>query len=263
MKTCLSKVPGYQPNIKNVPMQGDIDKALSEENVNSKRFKTVDDKKFNPEFKDLKEETEEEMFKITRGMGLRKIRGIVIATDAKIKANEGTVKEEDEGKMVVHNVGGMMGPEGFMYLSPKYVNTHYDDYGWSKKNHFRKNKLSYIEEYKANPGLIKPQYPLVSSLYSTKELQLKSLMFHELGHHIINKKEGLKSFLEKNFKNLGDRKHNSTHSKKDYNEWFAENFSYWAISRYYNEAPLGRPKDVIDPNFMMILNKLLNKKRIN
>jgi len=263
MKTCLSKVPGYQPNINNVPMQGDIDKALSKENVNSKKNKPIDDKKFDLKFSSLLGETKNDMDKITGRMRITRIKDVVIANDAKIKANEGTVKEEDEGKMVVHNVGGMMGPEGFMYLSPKYVNTYYDDHGWSKKNHFRKNKLSYIEKYKADPTLIKPQYPLVSSLYSTKELQLKSLMFHELGHHIVNKKRGLRSFLEKNFKNLGDRKHNSIHSKKNYNEWFAENFSYWAINNYYNEAPLGRPKDVIDPNFMLILNKLLNEKPIN
>jgi len=59
-------------------------------------------------------------------------------------------------------------------------------------------------------------------------------------------------------------KHISTYSlskldKKTLLEWFAENFSYWAMDKYEGVAPLGSSERVLDPQFIIIMINIHKK----
>ena len=109
-------------------------------------------------------------------------------------------------------------------------------------------------------------YGLFSGLYSTREKQLIAMLYHEMGHHLVNyyrNPNGKISRLKKAIMDLNIHTDvpatRSVRASINNDEWFAENFSYWAMNRYQKDAPIGAPKTVLDKKFMNLIRAILDK----
>jgi len=109
-------------------------------------------------------------------------------------------------------------------------------------------------------------YNLYAGLYSTRELQMMAHLYHEMGHHLVNyyrnpngKISNLKKAIMKIDIEVGTPITQSIRARKNNDEWFAENFSYWAMNRYQNEAPIGAPRSILDEKFMRLIREVLDK----
>jgi len=109
--------------------------------------------------------------------------------------------------------------------------------------------------------MITPLYNLYAKLYNTRESQILAHTYHEMGHHLVKSKK-LESLIVEAYKKVNKSRTatDSAYSRKNADEWFSENFSYWAMNNYHNEAPIGQPRRVLDPEFLIILRSLLDKK---
>jgi len=123
-----------------------------------------------------------------------------------------------------------------------------------------------INRYLAGEKMTKPGYNLFAGLYSTKELQILAHLYHEMGHHLVNyyknpyKKVSTLKKIIKDIKPEQDApKTRSTRASKNADEWFAENFSYWAMNKYQGESPIGPPRTVLDARFMQLIRQILDK----
>ena len=121
------------------------------------------------------------------------------------------------------------------------------------------DKVSNIFRSLNESGKITTIYGLYSDLYSTHKLQLLAQMYHEMGHHLLKTRK-LRSLIGEYQGTLKKPTSlNSKYSRKDSDEWFAENFSYWAMNNYHQEAPIGRPRDVLDNEFQLVLGRIKRK----
>lgn len=123
-----------------------------------------------------------------------------------------------------------------------------------------------INRYLAGEKMTKPAYNLFAGLYSTKELQILAHLYHEMGHHLVNyyknpynKVSTLKKIIKGIDPEQDAPKTRSIRASKNADEWFAENFSYWAMNKYQGEAPIGPPRTVLDVRFMQLIRQILDK----
>lgn len=122
-----------------------------------------------------------------------------------------------------------------------------------------------INSYLSGKPMTKPMYNLFAGLYNTKELQILAHLYHEMGHHLVNyyknpygKVSRLKKALNKIDVDTGVPRTRSIRASKNSDEWFAENFSYWAMNKYQDEAPIGAPRSLLDVRFMNLIRQILD-----
>jgi len=87
--------------------------------------------------------------------------------------------------------------------------------------------------------------------------KLRQTMYHEFGHHVhqmkyVNKDTsnygiGFISKVESQITQITSKKYPSNYAKKNFHEWFAENFSLYEM---------GKRKDLIDPQFIKLIEEL-------
>lgn len=235
MSKCIRGIPWYNDKVK-APYTGEMERELDKASNNG----------FSKGLLLLTPQLETAVKKINSQFGLPQLKGYGIVDKGTKMRHEGVYATYHKGKLS---------------LDVSNINKYFDKKEERKMTARAEVVADRVNRMLGGEKMITPLYNIYANLYSTKESQILAHTYHEMGHHLVESKK-LKSLIEKAYKEIKKRNKtavNSIYSRKNADEWFSENFSYWAMNNYHNEAPIGQPRRVLDPEFLILLRSLLDR----
>ena len=241
MSKCLKGIPFYNDKITDSGQEDIMEKELDKVNTTGKGLGSL-----SPMLPTINQS----ITQVTEELNLPQPKEIGTVTEAQRKKDPGIYANMSKNKLSfdVNNI------------KIKYYTKELDNV-----IALAEGNVSKINRYLSGEPMTKPVYNLFAGLYSTKELQILAHLYHGMGHHLVNYYKnpyGKISRLKKAIDNIDVEtekpRTRSLRAGKDSNEWFAENFSYWAMNKYQGVAPIGAPRSLLDTRFMNLIRQILD-----